>query len=69
MSEPPKEYTATEASRLLGVPRGTIYSWRSQRLITPRRVLQDGTQLYVLDEIRRVVAEREWRARRSPRGA
>ena len=63
-----ERYTATEAADLLGIPRGTIYSWHSRGLLTPAQILADGTQLYVLDEIRRVVADTGWKPRR-PRGA
>lgn len=52
-----------EASRLLSVPTGTIYSWRSRRLITPAVVLGDGTQLYVLSEIAEIAATRRPRKR------
>lgn len=65
MTKPPEaRCTIAQAAKALGVPAGTLYSWRTRGLLHAAEQLRDGTFLYELDEIRQVAAHQQYRPRR-----
>lgn len=59
--------TATEGAERLGVPAGTIRSWRSQHRVTPVMIDVDGRILYDLAELRDLAAATRRRGRHAAR--